>query len=52
MSQARRTFLIHELLKSRKVVPLTVLAEELEVSERQVKRDIAAMRRDMKAPIE
>ncbi len=50
--QARRAFAIHELLKSRKIVPLALLAEELEVCARTVKRDIKTMRREMKAPVE
>ncbi len=51
MSQAKRIFAIHDLLKHLKVVPISVLIDELEVSERQIKRDLKFMREHMKAPI-
>lgn len=50
--QARRAFAIHELLKSRKIVPLALLAQELEVCTRTLKRDIRYLRERMEAPIE
>ncbi len=52
MGKAHRIFRIHEMIKqSRNGLSLARLAEELEVCERTVKRDIDEMRHFMKAPI-
>ncbi|HOW51483.1 MAG TPA: WYL domain-containing protein [bacterium] len=52
MSNTHRIYLIHQALKRSRTVSLAQLVTELEVCERQVKRDIAHMRAEMQAPIE
>ena len=52
MERLERFYRIHQLLTDRRVVPFSILMEELDISRASVKRDLEYMRERFNAPIE